>query len=244
MLRIEVGGHGDEQHRVRCALIVHRVRVALADAVKRDRLRRSPADAVSPPTAGKAVRRWWSIEELRHFLRHVEGDELHAAWLLFATTGDREGEIAGLTWADLDLDAGWMRVDWTFGVVAGQLTWKPRPKSEAGERVMALDPATVDALRDHRRRQAEARLRAGPVWREGYTDHQGLTRTGLVWTYEDGSLINPVTLYRRFVKLTAEAGLPRIRLHDVRHSYASAALASAADEKLAHTLASVILGVD
>jgi integrase len=134
----------------------------------------------------------------------------------------------------------------------------------------------------HRRRSArpsastaEARLRAGPVWREGYTDHQGLTRTGLVWTYEDASLIKPVTLYRRFVKLTAEAGLPLIRLHDVRHSYASAALASAtgwhdvkiisqrlghasvaitldlyshvlpaADEKLAHTLASVILGAE
>jgi integrase len=187
------------------AMTLHK---ALADAVKRDRLRRSPADAVSPPTAGKAVRRWWSIEELRHFLRHVEGDELYAAWLLFATTGAREGEIAGLTWADLDLDAGWMRVDWTFGVVAGQLTWKPRPKSEAGERVMALDPATVAALRDHRRRQAEARLRAGPVWREGYTDHQGLSRTGLVWTYEDGSLIKPVTLYRRFVKLTGRGGSP------------------------------------
>lgn len=200
---------------------------ALADAVKRGRLKRNPADAVSPPTARKADTRWWSVEELRRFLVHVTDDELYAAWLLFATTGARTGEVAGLTWDDLDLDDGWMRVDWTLGHVGHRLTWKPRPKSRAGARTMALDPATVAALREHRRRQLEDRMLAGSVWEDTFTDWQGLARTGLVWTYGDGSPIHPKTLYERFLRHAAAAGLPRVRLHDVRHSYASAALASA-----------------
>jgi integrase len=200
---------------------------ALADAVKRGRLRRNPADAVSPPTRSKAPARWWSIEELRAFLHHVEDDDLRAAWLLFATTGARAGEVAGLTWSDLDLDGGWLRVEWTLGAVGHELTWKVRPKSRAGERVMALDPATVAALREHRRRQHQARLLLGPGWPEGFTDWQGLSRTGLVWTHADGRPVHPKTFYKRFRRLATEAGLPPIRLHDVRHSYASAALASA-----------------
>jgi hypothetical protein len=60
---------------------------ALSDAVKRGRLKRNPADAVWPPTRGKASTRWWSVEELRAFLQHVQDDELYAAWLIFATTG-------------------------------------------------------------------------------------------------------------------------------------------------------------
>ena len=200
---------------------------ALADAVKRGRIKRNPADAVSPPTARKARTEWWSVDELRTFLSHVAEDELYAAWLLFATTGARLGEVAGLTWDDLDLDAGWMRVDWTLGHVGHKMTWKPRPKSRAGERTMALDPATVAALREHRRRQLETRMLAGPAWSDTFTDWQGLSRTGLVWTYGDGSPIHPKTISNRFLRHAKDAGLPRIRLHDVRHSYASAALSSA-----------------
>lgn len=223
---------------------------ALADAVRRGRLKRNPADAVSPPTATKAQTEWWSVDELRRFLVHVADDELYAAWLLFATTGARTGEVAGLTWTDLDLDQGWMRVDWTLGHVGHRLTWKPRPKSRAGERTMALDPATVAALREHRRRQLEERMLAGPAWNETFTDWQGLARADLVWTYGEGSPIHPKTLYERFLRHAVAAGLPRIRLHDVRHSYASAALASATgwhdvkviSQRLAH--ASVAIRLD
>jgi integrase len=150
--------------------IVHR---ALSFAVKRGRIKRNPADAVSPPVAQKARTSWWSVDQLRAFLRHVKDDELYAAWLLFATTGARLGEVAGLTWDDLDLEDGWMRVDWTLGHVGHKLTWKPRPKSQAGERTMALDPATMTALREHRRRQLETRMLAGPAWQNSFTDWQG-----------------------------------------------------------------------
>jgi integrase len=221
------GSRGQALSPTTVANVAGTLHKALADAVKRGRLRRNPADAVSPPTRSKAPARWWSIDELRAFLRHVEDDDLYAAWLLFATTGARAGEVAGLTWSDLDLDGGWVRVEWTLGAVGHELTWKVRPKSRAGERVMALDPATVAALREHRRRQRQARLLLGPGWQEDFTDWQGLSRTGLVWTHADGRPVHPKTFYKRFRKLAIEAGLPPIRLHDVRHSYASAALSSA-----------------
>ena len=92
---------------------------------------------------------------------------------------------------------------------------------------MALDPATVSALREHRSRQDGQRDLAGAAWQEGFTDWQGLTRHASVWTYGDGSPVHPKTFYERFLRLSVAAGLPRIRLHDVRHSYASAALSSA-----------------
>jgi hypothetical protein len=92
---------------------------------------------------------------------------------------------------------------------------------------MALDPSTVDALRDHRRHQLEERIAAGPAWQDELADDLGTSRTGLVFTWEDGSLIHPERLSAWFRRHCVEAGLPPIRLHDVRHSYASAGLANA-----------------
>jgi integrase len=201
--------------------VVHK---ALADAVRLGLLHHNPADSVSPPSADKPENDWWSIAELRAFLTHVRDHDLYAAWLLLATTGARRGEVAGLTWDDLDLDAGRVRISWTLGHVAHKMTWQVRPKSKAGERTMALDPATVSALRDHKARQDEVRAHVGTFWPDGFTDWQGRTRTGLLWTYPDGSPIHPKTITEWFLRLSAEAGLRRIRLHDVRHSYASAAL--------------------
>jgi integrase len=159
------------------------LRRSLTDAVRRGRLKRNPSDAVKAPTAMKAQTEWWSVDQLRAFLLHVRDDEHYATWLLFATTGARLGEVAGLTWDDIDLDAGRMRVNWGLGHVGHQLTWKARPKTEAGARVMALDPATVTALREHRRRQNETRLLVGPEWQSTFTDWQGLSRSGLLWTF-------------------------------------------------------------
>ncbi len=90
----------------------------------------------------------------------------------------RRGEVAGLAGDDVDLDAGWLRVTWTLGMVGNAPTWKPRPKSEAGERSMALDPATIEALRAWRRQQAEERLAIGPGWHDEQADALGQSRAG------------------------------------------------------------------
>lgn len=200
---------------------------ALVDAVKRGKVKRNVADLVEAPGSERPTNRWWSPDELRRFVTHVRGDRLHAAWLLFVTTGMRRGEIAGLAWDDIDLDTGMLTVNWQLGILDSKPTFRPRPKSKAGARTMALDPSTVDALREHRRRQLEERIAAGPAWHDEQTDHLGTSRTALVFTWEDGSLINPERLSTWFRRHCVEAGLPPIRLHDVRHSYASAGLANA-----------------
>ncbi|MEX1177793.1 MAG: tyrosine-type recombinase/integrase [Nitriliruptor sp.] len=200
---------------------------ALGDAVRRGRLARNVADQVQAPGAERVQMRWWSVEQLREFVRHVEGDRLYAAWLLFVTTGMRRGEVAGLAWDDLDLDEGRLTVQWQLGLIDGVPIFKPRPKSRAGRRTLALDPATVEALRTHQRQQAVERAEVGALWQPVQQDQFGTARRDLVFSWEDGSLINPERFTTWFKRHCRAAGLPEIRLHDVRHSYASAGLANA-----------------
>lgn len=198
--------------------VVHK---ALADAVKQGLVPRNVADAVQAPRAERVRSGVWDVEQLRTFLAHVAEDRYRAAWLLFATTGMRRGEVAGLAWPDLDLDSGTVTVDWTLGEVAGQATWKPRPKSKAARRTMSLDPDTVEALRALRARQLAERLAAGPAWQQRATDWRGQYREGVVFSRPDGSLVHPDLFTRWFRRHCKAAGLPIIRLHDVRHTYAT-----------------------
>jgi integrase len=197
---------------------VHR---ALKDAVRWGLLVRNVADAADPPKGKSAEMRVWSPHQLRVFLEWVREDDLYAAWLLATTTGMRRGELAGLRWADVDLAAGRVsprkpRVQVNYQVLVSE------PKTAKGKRSLALDPATVAALKEHRVRQAEERLAVGPGWQD----------SGLVFTWGDGRPLHPERFSRWFDRLAREAGLPRIRLHDVRHSYATAALAAGVPAKV------------
>jgi len=121
------------------------------------------------------------------------------------------------------------------------------PKTARGRRSIALDPATVAALREHRSRQVQDRLAVGPLWED----------SGLVFTWADGRPLHPERFSRWFDQHARAAGLPRIRLHDVRHSYATAALtagipAKVVSERLGHaniaitmdTYSNVLPGLD
>ncbi|MGI8874302.1 MAG: site-specific integrase [Egibacteraceae bacterium] len=222
------GGRSGKALSPKTVLNAHRaLHKALTDAVKRGRVARNAAAMVEAPSAPKAQTEIWTVLQLRAYLDAVRDDRLYAAWLLFATTGMRRGEVAGLTWSDLDLDRAYLRVSFTLGVVDGKATWKPRPKSRAGKRTMALDPATVEALHAHRDAQDADRRLVGPAWKPRQYDHLGAFRDDLVFTHPDGSLIHPERFSRWFRRHSRAAELPPIRLHDVRHTYASAGLANA-----------------
>ena len=174
---------------------------ALKDAVRWGYVARNVADAADPPKVVTPEMQVWSPAQLRTFLTHVRDDRLYAAWMLFATTGMRRGEVAGLRWVDVDLAAGRVtprkpRVEVNYKVHVSE------PKTAKGKRSLALDPATAAALREHRARQAEERLMVGPGWQD----------SGLVFTWGDGRPLHPERFSRWFERLAREAGLPKIRL--------------------------------
>jgi integrase len=197
------------------------IRRLLKDAVLWDRIARNPAERATPPVSARGERPVWSTVELRQFLEHVANERLYAAWLLLATTGLRRGEALGLRWSDLDLDAGKLTVQQSL-VAIGYEVRVSAPKTERGRRRIGIDPATVAALRTWRARQAEERLAWGPAW----------TDSGFVFTREDGAPLHPQSLSQTFERHVRDAKLPTIRLHDVRHSYATAALTSGVAPKV------------
>ena len=105
---------------------------------------------------------------------------MHAAYVLLATTGMRRGEVLGLRWSDVDVDAGNLSVEQTLTAPNRQLILGP-PKTAKSRRRIALDPRSIDALRRHKRRQNEERLQMGELWSND---------ADLVFCREDGSLVH------------------------------------------------------
>ncbi len=157
--------------------------------------------------------RAWNADQLRYFLGHIEGHPLHVAFLLAAMTGMRRGEVLGVRWSDVDLETGRLAVRQTLVAVAYEICLST-PKSHQS-RVIDLDTHTCDQIRLHDERQRAARVAWGPGYRSG---------NDLVFTREDGSPIHPHSFSQTFEKLVRSSELPRIRLHDLRHTHASIAL--------------------
>jgi integrase len=194
---------------------------ALADGVRSGVLPRNAASFANLPRVPKSEMRVWTGAQIRAFLEHVAGDRLEALWLTAFTTGMRRGELAGLRWSGVDLDAGVATVTETL-IAVGYAVHRSEPKN-GRHRAVALDPATLAALRAHRARQAAERLRWGPAYRD----------SGRVFTREDGSELHPDRdVTDAFDRLVRSAGLPRIRFHDARHSHATAALAAGVPLKI------------
>jgi len=159
----------------------------------------------------------WTPQQTGAFLDAIEGDRLYPLYALAAFTGLRRAELAGLPWSETDLDAGLITVRET----------RPDddvddPKSEAGERTVALSADTVALLRAWRKQQREERL----AWGEGWTD------SGLVFTRENGQPWRPAYLSEHFRLLVRRAGLPPVRLHDLRHGAATLSLSAGVDIKI------------
>ncbi|MEO3779468.1 site-specific integrase [Micromonospora sp. B11E3] len=165
----------------------------------------------------------WTPAQLASFLDHVRGDTMFALWWLIALRGLRRGEAARLRWADVDLHEGQLSVV-RQRTTAGYDVHEGPPKSAASRRTVALDRRTVQVLRQHRTRQQERRTRrvgAGKVCHD----------SGYVFTGPDGLPLHPGYLTQRLRVLVDRAGLPPIRLHDLRHGAATLAHAAGADMK-------------
>ncbi len=216
--------------------IAHRM---LKDAMKWGRLTRNPADAADPPkstSSGSPDMVTWTADELARFLDGARTTDRHwPAYLLLATTGMRRGEALGLRWVDLDLTASRAAIRQTVVTVNHEVQLGT-PKTAKGRRTVTLDAVTVAALREHRKAQAAERLLIGAGWR----DHD------LVFAKVDGTPLHPERFSRSFAERARQLGLPRIRLHDLRHGWATMALAAGVhpkvvQERLGHASISITL---
>jgi integrase len=192
--------------------ILHKV---LADAVDAGLLSQNLAARAKPPqprAAKPAEMRFWRPDELRRFLELVTGHRLQAAWHLAAMTGMRRGEILGLRWRDIDFDSARVSIRQALVSVAYEVV-ASTPKNHQA-RVIDLDHQTRQRLHEHRQNQKVEKAE----WGAQYQDQD------LVFCKGDGSPIHPHTFSQAFERIVAKSGLPRIRLHDLRHTHATIAL--------------------
>ena len=219
--------------KARTVRYVHTIiHAALDDAVRWRRVSLNAADQATPPSAkaSKAPEmNVWSGRELAAFLERCEGDRYYHPWFFLATTGCRRGEALGLRWRDLDLKGATASIRQQV-VPLTKESGRGREgrivdRTKGGEpRVIELDSRTIAMLRAWRKLQAQEKLRS-----ETYEDH------GLVFPRADGRLFHPEFFSKTFdrrVRQEAFADLPVIRLHDLRHTWATLALKAGVDVKV------------
>ena len=173
--------------------------------------RRNVVRDAHPPYVPRKGRKVWSVAQLRMFLERARQDRFFALWVLEATSGMRRSELAGARIDDLDFEAGTLTLERTRVVVDGHVV-QSDGKTENAQRIVVLDPLTLTMLRSHVEMLSRERAEFG----------SGYAGSGLLFCWEDGRPVHPDTITSRFRKIVESAGLPKINLHDVRHSYASA----------------------
>lgn len=195
---------------------------ALSQAVKVGYIRFNPAESCELPRIERKEIKPLDNEEIGAFMKAIQGHRFEALYLVTLFTGLRRGEVCGLTWDCVDLDLGTILVNKQLQNVPGQPGEFRLVSSKNGKgRTIAIAPFVVEVLRRHKVQQAEARLKAGPLWQN----------SGFVFCNEAGEHLSPNTVYHNFKRIAASIGLPDARLHDLRHSYAVASLRAGDDIK-------------
>lgn len=212
---------------------------ALQQAVTNGYIRFNPADPCALPRVQKQELSPLDEAQITAFLQAIKGNQYEGLYLVTLFTGMRQGEIHGLTWDCVDLTKGTVLINKQLQYVRkskGEYQMVPTKNSKG--RTITLAPTVLATLKNERYRQLENRLRYGECWHE----------TGFVFTDELGRHLNPQNTYREFKRIVASIGSPSTRFHDLRHSYAVAAIKSGDDiktvqENLGHATASFTLDI-
>ncbi len=209
---LEGGGKNGKPLAVSTVQGVHRcLHKALEDAVEDGLLVRNPASRVERPTPDhrREMSVWQSADAVRFFAA-IGSDRLATMWLLFLTTGMRRGEVAGLRWSDINAGARQIAVRNQRTCVNYEVVTND-PKTPSSSATVAIGDDVLAALLAHQQRQEDERQLAGSAW----------TETGYVFVQEDGQPYHPQRLTRMFAQVAKSAGVPVIRLHDLRHTCAT-----------------------
>ncbi|MCK1289916.1 tyrosine-type recombinase/integrase [Bradyrhizobium sp. 30] len=214
---------------------MHRIlKQALGQAVKWGLLKQNPCDAVDPPRVEKREMLTFDTTQTADALSEMRRTRFLIAYLLAAICGLRRGEIAALRWKNVDLDAGVLKIVQTTRQIGKAVTYKPVKNTKG--RPVALSGLMLEELKAHWAKQAEELLRFGVK----------LAGDSFVFAQPDGSPIKPGSVTNEWKRLVKKYALPRIRFHDLRHTHATAMLASGvhpkiASERLGHSSIAITL---
>ncbi|WP_234356847.1 tyrosine recombinase XerC [Streptomyces sp. NBRC 110028] len=188
------------------------LRSSLTNAMTEELISKNVAGLVKVRSARKVKRDPWSVEEVRKFLEAASAarDPLYAAWVLILLLGFRRGEVLGLTWQGVNLDAGEVTVQLQLQRIRRRLV-HDETKTEASTATLPLPDICVAALRARRKEQEAAKQTAGELW----------TDSNFVFTTRYGTPIEPRNFNRSFADRSSKAGIRRIRLHDTLHTCGS-----------------------
>jgi integrase len=185
------------------------IRGALNDAVKRGLINRNVALIAHAPklkAIPKVEQQAWTAQQLQAFLHAGAGHRLFPAFWLLASTGMRRSELLGLRWDDIDLKKARLSVNRGLVAVAYEMH-ESRGKTRNSRRAIDLDPTTVKVLTAWR------------DWQGAEQEAAGVEPDDWVFTNTDGKPVHPHSISQTFERIAARAGVPRIRLHDVRHTH-------------------------
>jgi integrase len=216
------------------------IRRAFKTALTLGLISRNPCEGIKQPRIPANQRELWTRDQVQHFLDSTKADRYYAFYVLSLMSGARQGELLGLTWENVDLEAGTIRIVGTLIESGGHIIGVQAPKTPAALRTITIPPTAVEALKRHRLR----------MFQEGKAHFPGVFPGQLRAQHDEryNQWTSKAHLTRTFQKAVRKAGLPMIRMHDLRHLHATMAIATGGDirtvsARLGHSKPSVTLDI-
>ena len=182
---------------------------ALKLAVEQRLIAHNPADGCALPKAERKEMQTLPVEQLTSFLREAKDSGVFALYYIDLTTGLRRGELLGLKWSDIDLEKGDLRVQRQIGRIDGKIIEVPL-KTKNAYRTLPLSTDAIDVLMQQRRKTGNSE------W---------------VFPSPTGGPMSPDSVLHMLHRVLKRAGLPKVRFHDLRHTFATLALQNGVDIK-------------
>jgi len=203
---------------------------ALECAVKWSLVPRNVCELASPPRRERFEVQPLTAEQAQKLLEAAHGHYMEALFCLALATGMRRGELMALKWQDIDFSTNTLQIRRTLSRIPSKMSdekgkgfEEAEPKTKKSRRSVVIASFAVEALKQHRIRQLEAKLKAGPAWQ----DHDYVFCTSV------GTHLHPSRdILDQLKALLKKAGLPDIRFHDLRHSSATLLLSAGIHPKV------------